>query len=120
MGGDLDVYRATADELESEIRRVFEPARAERVLARRDRRAAAARPARSTRSRTRFTALSNAALRAAGIPLTYETLDVHPDALASTMALLASNGSRAMSRSPTRARLRTVCTALATGGACAR
>jgi shikimate dehydrogenase len=32
----------------------------------------------------------NAALRAARIPLTYETLDVHPDALDATLALLAS------------------------------
>ena len=32
----------------------------------------------------------NAALKAAGISLTYSTLDVHPDALAPTMALLAA------------------------------
>ncbi len=32
----------------------------------------------------------NAALEAAGIPLTYELLDVHPDALDNTLALLAS------------------------------
>ena len=32
----------------------------------------------------------NAALKAAGIPLTYELLDVHPDALDRTLALLAS------------------------------
>jgi protein-tyrosine-phosphatase len=31
MGGDLEVYRATADELESEIRRVFDRLAAERV-----------------------------------------------------------------------------------------
>lgn len=31
MGGDLDVYRATADELETEIRRVFDRLLAERV-----------------------------------------------------------------------------------------
>ncbi|CAN5496258.1 hypothetical protein BH09GEM1_BH09GEM1_17150 [soil metagenome] len=31
MGGDLDAYRATADELESEIRRVFDHFAAERV-----------------------------------------------------------------------------------------
>jgi protein-tyrosine-phosphatase len=31
MGGDLDVYRTTADELESEIRRVFDQLAAERV-----------------------------------------------------------------------------------------
>lgn len=31
MGGDLDVYRATADELEAEIRRVFDRLAAERV-----------------------------------------------------------------------------------------
>lgn len=31
VGGDLDVYRATADELESEIRRVFDHFAAERV-----------------------------------------------------------------------------------------
>ena len=31
MGGDLDVYRATADELEMEIRRVFDRLAAERV-----------------------------------------------------------------------------------------
>jgi protein-tyrosine-phosphatase len=31
MGGDLDVYRATADELEAEIRRVFDQLAAERV-----------------------------------------------------------------------------------------
>jgi protein-tyrosine-phosphatase len=31
MGGDLDIYRATADELEGEIRRVFDRLAAERV-----------------------------------------------------------------------------------------
>ena len=31
MGGDLDIYRATADELEAEIRRVFDRLAAERV-----------------------------------------------------------------------------------------
>ena len=31
MGGDLDLYRATADELETEIRRVFDHLAAERV-----------------------------------------------------------------------------------------
>ena len=31
MGGDLDIYRATADELESEIRRVLDRLAAERV-----------------------------------------------------------------------------------------
>ena len=31
MGGDLDIYRATADELEAEIRRVFDRLTAERV-----------------------------------------------------------------------------------------
>jgi protein-tyrosine-phosphatase len=31
MGGELDVYRATADELETEIRRVFDRLAAERV-----------------------------------------------------------------------------------------
>jgi hypothetical protein len=31
MGGALDVYRATADELEAEIRRVFDHLAAERV-----------------------------------------------------------------------------------------
>ena len=31
VGGELDVYRATADELESEIRRVFDRLAAERV-----------------------------------------------------------------------------------------
>jgi protein-tyrosine-phosphatase len=31
MGGDLDVYRATADELESEIRRVFDRLAASQV-----------------------------------------------------------------------------------------
>ena len=31
MGGDLDIYRATADELEVEIRRVFDRMAAERV-----------------------------------------------------------------------------------------
>ena len=31
MGGDLDVYRETADELEAEIRRVLDRIAAERV-----------------------------------------------------------------------------------------
>ena len=31
MGGDLDVYRSTADELEREIRRVFDQMAAEHV-----------------------------------------------------------------------------------------
>jgi protein-tyrosine-phosphatase len=31
MGGDLDIYRTTADELEAEIRRVFDQLAAERV-----------------------------------------------------------------------------------------
>jgi hypothetical protein len=31
MGGELDVYRATADELETEVRRVFDRLAAERV-----------------------------------------------------------------------------------------
>jgi hypothetical protein len=31
MGGDLDTYRATADELEAEIRRVFDHFAAEQV-----------------------------------------------------------------------------------------
>ena len=70
MGGELDVYRATADELETEIRRVFDRLAAERV----SRRVVSALPGRLVLlghpvAHSLSPRFQNAALRAAGIPL---------------------------------------------------